>query len=154
MLKQIKNNWLSAILVAMLVGALVCVRAFEQQLFSDPLLYFFKGQTSQKSLPNIDNLSISITYLFRFAINSVISLAIIFVIFRNWNQVKFASILYVVFFIILMSVLLLFLSFDDSKFYMIIFYVRRFIIQPLLLILFLPAFYYTDSINKCENYES
>lgn len=150
MLKQIKNNWVSAIAITCLIFALVCVRAFENQLFSDPLLDFFKGQFNKKPLPAFDAVSISVNYFFRFALNSIISLTIIFMVYKNWNQIKFASVLYAVFFVILISCLLMLLNLKDEKWYMIIFYIRRFIIQPLFLLLFLPAFYYQKLLQKAK----
>ncbi len=148
MQKQIKNNSISAVLIILLIVALLGVRAFERQLFSDPLLDFYKYSISQKALPLINFSSLIANYLFRYFLNSTISVAIIFVVFRSWKQIKFASILYVLFFIILMVVMLALLCIEGEQLYLIIFYIRRFIIQPLFLILFLPAFYYQKLLQK------
>ena len=40
------------------------------------------------------------------------------------------------------------LHFSKTQDYLFVFYVRRFLIQPLFLILFVPAFFYQKSVNK------
>jgi len=148
MLEKIKKNWFTVLLICLLVAALVCVRAFETQLFYDPLLEFFKGEMTQKPLPEINFVKLSLHYFLRFVINSALSLVIIFLLFRSWSQVKFASILYVAFFIVLLSSFLIVINLNDNNLYLVIFYIRRFIIQPLFLILFAAAFYYQKLLNN------
>jgi exosortase F-associated protein len=55
--------------------------------------------------------------------------------------------LYLLFFIILVIAFIFILFYNGETNKMGLFYVRRFIIQPLFLLLFLPAFYYQKQKN-------
>jgi exosortase F-associated protein len=54
---------------------------------------------------------------------------------------------YLLFFIILISLFFIVLFFFGETNKMTLFYIRRFLIQPIFLLLFLPAFYYQKKIN-------
>ena len=80
---------------------LISVRIFEHQLFYDPFLDYFKSNFQNTSLPQFDSLQLFFGLLFRYSLNSVISLSIIYAIFNDASILRFSSILYLVFFIIL-----------------------------------------------------
>jgi exosortase F-associated protein len=146
MLQKLLNNKLKIALVSLLVIFLALIRAYENALFYDPFLDYFKADYQNLPLPEIENSSLFLGLLFRYFLNSILSLVIIYVIFKDVEAVKFASILYVLFFVILAAAFFLVLSFDEpSK--MVLFYIRRFLIQPILLLLFLPAFYFQKQNN-------
>lgn len=142
MLQKLLNHKVRITLAMLLVLFLVLVRAYEDNLFYDPFLNYFKSDYHNLPLPEIENISLFFGLLFRYFLNTVLSLAIIYVLFKDIEAVKFASILYLVFFIILVVAFFLVFSFfgEDNK--MALFYIRRFLIQPIFLLLFLPAFYY------------
>jgi exosortase F-associated protein len=121
---------------------LVVIRAYEDVLFYDPFLNFFKGDCHNLPMPEIDNFKLFMGILFRYFLNSFLSLAIIYVLFKDIDALKFAAILYLIFFIILILAFFLVLSCFDEPSKMALFYIRRFLIQPIFLLLFLPAFYY------------
>jgi exosortase F-associated protein len=52
------------------------------------------------------------------------------------------------FFVILSLVFFFLLEYTKTPDLLILFYIRRFLIQPLFLILFVPAFFYQISVNK------
>src|SRR5690606_20931714 len=99
-------------------------------------------------VPHYDSVLLHLNLLFRFVLNSFLSLLLIFIIFKNFEQLKLASLLYVGFAIVLLSAFWVVVTyFPDSK--MTLFYLRRFLIQPLFLLLFILAFYFQQlSINK------
>jgi exosortase F-associated protein len=148
MLKIILKNKVRFIVGAVLVLLLILIRTFEDNLFYDPLLDFFKGEFTNNKLPEMNQIKLFLSLGFRYYLNSMISLALLYVIFRDFKIVKFSTLL----FIILGSILLIGFVFtlhffgDENK--MILFYIRRFIIQPLFLMLFIPAFYYQKKIKK------
>jgi exosortase F-associated protein len=110
-------------------------------LFYDPLLDFFRSSSSTKKLPAFDFYKLFLGLLFRFFLNTITSLAIIYVLFNDLENIKFASFLYISFFVLLIGCFFVAVCcFPEQK--MIIFYIRRFLIQPLFLILFIPAFYF------------
>ena len=125
-------------LIALLL-LLISVRIFQRVLFYDPLLAFF--ESSKKQLPPYNGAKLYLSLVFRYILNSLISLGILWVVFKDKSIVKLSSTLLLVFFIFLLGVFAIVLNTENPSL-LIIFYIRRFLIQPLFLILFLPAFYY------------
>lgn len=131
------------LLLAVLVVLLVLVRAFENSLFYDPLLHFFKGDYLNNPLPPIDGFKLQTGIVLRFLLNTLLSLAIIWVLFKDRGLIKLSVVLYSFFFVILFLAFS-FMIFNSEKIgsFMVLFYVRRFLIQPIFLLILLPAFYF------------
>ena len=147
MLQKTLNNKLRIVQLIFLVVLLALVRAFENELFYDPFLAFFKSEFHKKPLPEFNTFLLFINLLFRFLLNTFFSMIIIYAFFNDKILVRFATTLFLVFSIILLIVFFGLLHFASQPDYLILFYVRRFLIQPLFLILFVPAFYY-QKINR------
>lgn len=133
--------------VLVLVGLLVGIRFFEQNLFYDPFLEFFKGEYQNSDLPFYDARQLFLGLLLRYILNTILSLGIIYVIFKELQLLKFAAILYGILFVLLISLFFGLLYFSENPDYMLLFYLRRFLIQPLFLVMFLPAFYYQKKVS-------
>lgn len=129
----------AALLVAVI--GLASIRFFESILFYDPLLTYFKGDYRANPLPEMNIVKWSLSTFFRFLLNTIVSLGLIWVLFKNWEIVKFLSIVYGLVLLVCMTVLWV-LFFIDQPSNMLIFYTRRFLIQPILLMLFIPAVYF------------
>ena len=142
MRKQLLNHKLRIALAMMLVLLLVLIRTYEDSLFYDPFLNYFKTDYYNLPLPELNNIQLFFGLVLRYFLNSSLSLAIIYVLFKDIEAVKFASILYLIFFALLILALFFVLSFFGETNKMTLFYIRRFLIQPIFLLLFLPAFYY------------
>lgn len=142
MLQNLLNHKVRIALAMILVLLLVLIRAYEDSLFYDPFLNYFKTDYYNLTLPEIDKVQLFFGLFFRYFLNSSVSLAIIYVLFKDIKAVIFASILYILFFIILIIGFYIVLFYIGETNKMGLFYVRRFIIQPIFLLLFLPAFYY------------
>ena len=142
MLKELlKNKKRLALLFLALLG-LIVVRIFEQQLFYDPFLSFFKLDYQNKPLPSFDGAQLFLGISFRYLLNTFFSLNIIYLLFKEIQLLKFAALLFAVLFVILTLFFFSLLLFSKQPDYLVLFYVRRFLIQPLFLVLFIPAFYY------------
>ncbi len=148
MLKKILKNKIGIVLVGFLVLLLACIRNFEDALFYDPFLDFYKSNYQVLALPEFDNWKLFFGLFSRYFLNSIVSIAIIYVVFKDFKMIKFATFLYFVFFVILIIGLFLLLIFNENGSKMTIFYVRRFLIQPVFLMLFLPAFYFQKKVSK------
>lgn len=146
-MQNLLTNKKNLAIVGVLIFALILVRAFESKLFYDPFLEFFHGEIQNKPLPEFDNFKLFLGLFVRYLINSVITVLIIYFLFKETAILKLTSFLLVVFFIILITVLFLILNFLSEPDYLFVFYIRRFLIQPLFLILFVPAFYYQKKIQ-------
>lgn len=142
MLSALLRNKVTIVVVVLLVGLLAAIRFFEQSLFYDPFLNFFKGEFQNENLPDYDAIQLFLGLLLRYLLNTSLSLAIIYAVFRELPLLKFATLLYGILFVLIITAFFMLLHFTDHPDYMLLFYLRRFLIQPLFLVLFLPAFYY------------
>ena len=142
MLEKVKINRNKIIAVGILFVLLVAIRAFEDYLFYDPFSLYFKNDYLSLPFPVFNSLSLLISMGVRFGLNSIISLLIIYCLFKDWGLTKFAAFLYAFFFVVLIAAFFVLVLFTDQYNNFIVFYVRRFLIQPLLLLLFIPAILY------------
>lgn len=147
MLKQLKKNGVRIGWGMFLLLLLVSIRAFEQTLFYDPFLLYFKQEFYTTPFPSINPIKLFFSLGFRYYLNSIISLLLIYILFKDSKIVKFSIFLYSMLGIFLMVSFFFVLTFFGKESMMTLFYIRRFIIQPILLILFIPAFYY-QKISK------
>ena len=132
-------RWFLAIL---LVGCLVLVRKFETQLFYDPILDYFHGNYMNQAFPTIDFAKHILNVSSRYLLNSILSLGIIYLLF---NEIKFVKISAVVMFLLFLPLILLYIYFIKTEFETAVtagFYVRRFLLQPIILLLLVPAIWF------------
>lgn len=144
------NKWLRYSLVVVLVIALVLVRKFETTLFYDPFLEYFHGRIERAYYPEYDLWKVVLNVMYRYLLNSLISLLIIGLVFNKKSYVKFSAYVYVVFLLLLLPIYIYLVEHYFELGNNIGFYVRRFLIQPLLLLILLPALgvYKPDSQNR------
>ena len=142
MLQKILNNKVRILQLFFLIGLLLLVRFFENQLFYDPFLEFFKNDFVKLRLPRVNSAQLFLGLLFRFALNAIVSLGVIFVLFKDILMIKFAFFLYCFLFIILIIAFFYIICFAKENYNWVLFYIRRFLIQPIFLLLFVPGFYY------------
>lgn len=142
MLQIILNNKIRLAQFLFFVGLLVLIRAFEDQLFYDPFLGYFKYDFANLPLPIFNPFQLFFGLLFRFTLNTILSLGIIYLLFKDVQMVKFAFVLYYFFFMILIVTFFFIVYYVKGHNNLALFYVRRFLIQPIFVLLFVPAFYY------------
>lgn len=128
--------------IGILVLLLVIVRFFEDVIFYDPLIEFFRSDYLLGIIPPMDMAKLMFNLTLRFWINSIISLAIIYISFRDLNILKFSTILYGVLYVTATAIFIFLVLNIEKEHYLALFYVRRFLIHPLFLLILLPAFYY------------
>lgn len=126
----------------LLVGMLVLIRVFEEQLFYDPYLAFFKNDYLYIDSPRQEVFKLTLYTSLRYILNTIISLGTLYVLFRDIGVLKFATLIYVIAYIILISLFLYFVINPRKEDYYLFFNTRRFLIQPLILLMLIPAFYY------------
>jgi exosortase F-associated protein len=129
-------------LVVLLFLVLVAVRAFEDVLFYDPYLSFFRKDYLYIDSPRREVAKLVAFTSLRYLINTIASLGIIYLLLKDKGMLKLSILLYSGAFILLIIPFLYFVINPKQEDYYLFFNVRRFLIQPLFLILFLPAFYY------------
>lgn len=128
-------------IILALVG-LVCVRIFENFLFNDPLLSYFKSNFQTYELPDFKSLSYMVSIIFRYSLNLALSLVIIWFLYNKREFIKAALWVYLFAFIILSVAFLILSNLDYEWVKMGLFYTRRFLIHPILLFILVPGFYF------------
>lgn len=141
------NKGLKYILIIVLIGMLFLIRAFEGDLFYDPLIEYFQNDYLYASMPELNIGKLIIDILFRYVLNSFITLGIIYVAFNKKSYVKFAGSFLFIAFLILLVIFVFLLKDEFRDNYLLPFYIRRFLIHPLFLLVLFPSFYYMKLNN-------
>ena len=136
------NNTAKYILLFVLFGMLVLIRVFENELFYDPYLIFFQNDYLYIDSPRREVFKLSAFTSLRYWLNTVISLGILYVVFKDKSMVKFSTLIYLFSFVVLILIYLYFVVNPKQEHYYLFFNMRRFLIQPIILLVLLPAFYY------------
>lgn len=134
--------------IGLLVGVLVLIRYFENKLFYDPLINFFKLEYLHDNLPIYEAGKLLLHTTLRFLLNTIISLAIIYVAFFDKNILRFSGLLFLLLFLICFPVFFFLIYTIENQNFMALFYVRRFLIHPIFVIILLPAFYYYRLVDR------
>ncbi|MGV9003208.1 exosortase F system-associated membrane protein [Flavobacterium sp.] len=148
MLEFLKKNKIKVIYTSLLILLLVAIRLFENQLFYDPFLNYFKDEYYNMAFPKFNVFKLFFSLGFRFYLNMVISLGLLYVLFDDKKIVKFSILLFMILGSILLISFFFVLTFFAEESKMTLFYIRRFLIQPILVILFIPGFYYQKKMSK------
>ena len=136
------NNTTKYILLFVMFVMLVLIRVFENELFYDPYLTFFQNDYLYIDSPRREVFKLIAFTSLRYWLNTIISLGIVYVFFKDKSMVKFSTLVYVVSFVVLILIYLYFVVNPKQEQYYLFFNMRRFLIQPIILLVLLPAFYY------------
>lgn len=138
-------NWL---LVIIGILGLMGVRMLEDKLFYDPFLDYFHEADKSIAFPAFEWGRLIVGHLFRFALNLFFSCLIIQCIFRNKKWTLQGAVLMMIIFSITFPIYLYCIYDRFNIGYLFSFYMRRFVIQPLILLLIIPMFYYRKQISN------
>jgi exosortase F-associated protein len=130
------------IAIITLTVLLVSIRGFESDLFYDPLIQFFKTEHLTGSLPAFDTLKLLGNITLRYLANTLLSLILLWFLFREAGIIKISIMIFLTFFVLFMIAYSYLLFYSNTADYVLLFYVRRFLIQPILLLILIPAFYF------------
>lgn len=128
--------------VVALVFCLVLVRFYQETLFYDPFLVYFKANFNQIPLPDFNPFQLTLSLLFRYGLNMLLSLGLIYVLFKDKMMIRFVFLLYLIAFVCLLFLFFFVIYLYGAENNFLLFYIRRFLIQPVFVLLFIPAFYY------------
>lgn len=134
------------ILVAVAVFGLIGVRILEDTIFYDPFQAFFHLANKHAPFPEFNWVPLVLNYLFRFGLNLILSASIVYLIFQNKQWMLQAILLILIVFIITFPIYLYCIHTKFEVGYLFSFYMRRFVIQPLILLLIIPLFYYRKHV--------
>ncbi|MDQ1098483.1 MULTISPECIES: exosortase F system-associated membrane protein [Chryseobacterium] len=139
---------LNGLLVGLGILGLIGVRIMEDRIFYDPFLTYFHEASKEVAFPAFDWGKLIISHLFRFILNLFFSCMIIYFWFRNKQWTLQGGILMTIVFGITFPIYLYCIDDRFETGYLFSFYMRRFVIQPLILLLLIPMFYYRKSLAE------
>jgi len=141
-----KNNFITVLVICFLLFCLIGVRFNEKDLFYDPFLAYFKS--NKKTFPDVDFAKLIFSHLFRYFLNMTFSLGIIYFWFKNSTYLKYSLMIFCILFLILFPIYLYQINVNFSLGENPVFTIRRFLIQPVLLFVLIPSFYYIRFSQK------
>ena len=139
---------LNFILVFAGILGLVSVRFLEDKIFYDPFLEFFKADYKVAQVPDFIWGKLMLSHFFRFALNLIFSAIVVHFMFLNKKWTIQAVFLMAVTFLFFFPIYLWCLYSKMEIGYLFTFSVRRFVIQPIILLLIIPIFYYRKKLGK------
>jgi len=135
-------------LIGLCILGFILIRLFQDSLFYDPLIAFYKSNFQSATFPPLDFWTYNLNVLFRYGLNTILSLLIIWFWFEKRSYVLFSGVLYALIFV-LCTIAFWIVEHDIiEENYMKLFYIRRFLIQPILVIVLIPAFYFQTITKK------
>lgn len=132
--------------VILCIFGLISIRMWEDQVFYDPFLQYFHKADKHAVFPEFGWIKLIFNYIFRFVLNLFFSAAMVYFIFKNRAWMLQAVILMVLVFAITFPIYLYCIYAKFEIGYLFSFYMRRFVIQPLILLLIIPLFYYREKV--------
>ena len=139
---------LNFILVFAGILGLISVRSLEDKIFFDPFLEFFKADYKVAQVPDFIWGKLMLSHFFRFALNLIFSAIVVHFMFLNKKWTIQAVVLMAVAFLFFFPIYLWCLYSKMEIGYLFMFSVRRFVIQPIILLLIIPIFYYRKKLGK------
>jgi exosortase F-associated protein len=130
-----------------MVLLLVLVRAYEDVLFYDPFVQYFKFDYLKGGFPVFVMGPLLLDLFARYIVNTVLSLIIIYMAYLNKENLFFAIKLYALTFAIIGLLYFIYLKIEFPNGYLFAFYLRRILIHPLLLLILLPSFYFQKKMK-------
>ncbi|WP_439128293.1 exosortase F system-associated membrane protein [Polaribacter sp.] len=142
------NTYIKIVLLLISFLLLFLVRGYATDLFYDPLIDYFKNDYLYTKIPKVDLWKLTIDMFFRYVINSLLTLSIIWLLFERKDYIKFTGFFLMTAFIFLIIIFTFLVKNQFENGYLLPFYIRRFIIHPLFLLILLPAFYFQKLSNR------
>lgn len=129
------------------VGLLILWRMLHQWVLYDPLIAYYQGAITPQQFPQVQPIGLMCSWGLLYYLNSMTSLALLYVWFRESRSIKFLGLCYALMGLVLLVGTLFMVQFFGSKYPMLIFQLRRFLIYPILLLVFFPALYYQKQLK-------
>jgi exosortase F-associated protein len=140
-----KARWKSLLGIGIGVLGLASVYILQRELFYSG---FYDTGAGTTKLPDFDNLKFVFSKLIRFLINDGCSLLIIYGLFRRDDFMQFGFRLFLIELLILLPIYfsLTIFAFEQTRFFLQ--HLHRLVVNPVLMMLLIPAFYYQITLEK------
>lgn len=130
------------------IAGLVGVRMVENSAFYDPFLNYFNQASKMAEFPDFEWGKLIGGHLLRFLLNLIFSLLVVQGLFGRKKWTVQAGMLILLAFVITFPIYLLCIADRFEIGYLFSFYMRRFVIQPIILLLIAPLFYYRKFLEE------
>lgn len=138
-------RWLFVILGIL---GLIAIRFQENRIFYDPFISYFHEANENAAFPEFVWAKLVFSHVFRFILNLIFSAVIVHFLFLKKEWTIQAMVLMLIVFAIAFPIYLYCISTKFEIGYLFSFYMRRFVIQPIILLLIIPMFYYRKQVLK------
>lgn len=138
-------KWLFVVLGVL---GLIGVRFLENKIFYDPFINYFHEANKDAIFPDFIWEKLIFSHLFRFFLNLFFSAMIVQFLFLKKEWAVQAIVMILLVFAATFPIYLYCISTKFEVGYLFSFYMRRFVIQPLILLLIVPLFYYRKQISN------
>ncbi len=135
---------LRILLLLLSVLGLVGIRVLEDNIFYDPFLAFFQGNYKSGTPPVFNGSSLIASHILRFGLNLLFSAGVIYGLFGSLKKLWQTVFLMGIVFALIFPLYYFSIANEMKLGTLYTFYLRRFVIQPLILLLIIPVFYYLD----------
>lgn len=103
MLKKIWNHKVRFAGGLFIVLMFVLIRFFEKSIFYDPFILYFKNDFNNLPLPDFNGFQLTVGLFFKYTLNTLLSLGLLYLIFKEKEMIRFIGLLYLLFFVLLIS---------------------------------------------------
>ena len=122
---------------------------FQMQLFYDPYQHFSIND-AHAIAPELNATHYILSKIFRYSLNDGFALLIIWGLFANKKYMRFAVIIFLIGLLVLLPIyLILSITFYPNSF-TVLNHLHRIVLNPVLMMLLIPAFYYQQSLKDEE----
>jgi exosortase F-associated protein len=125
---------------------LIVVYVFQRQLFFDPFQDFIYNPQEPR-YPEFNAVPYIITKVIRYILNDGFALLIIWGLFKNKNYMRFAMIIFSIGLFILLPIYIYLVLNHFHSTYTFLNHLHRIVLNPVLMMLLIPAFYYQQSLK-------
>lgn len=138
-----KHSW------AVFLGffGLVCVYVLQNQLFYNPF-YTYQFNPLNPEAPEIDTVRFWFSKIFRFILNDGFALLVIWGLFGSKKYMRFAMYVFLFGFLILLPTYIILVTNFYIQTQAFQNHLHRLVLNPVLMMLLIPAFYYQKSLKK------
>ncbi len=136
------------LIIVFAFALLALIKINEDIIYYDPFISYFKNNYFNQPTPNYTLFKLLTNTTARYLINSLISIFILYIAFQKKSIIRFSILFYSLAFIILITCYSIILFNFNIDLKQVFFYIRRFLIQPIFILILLPAFYYQNSIQN------
>ncbi len=135
-------------LVSLSIFVLILIRKYQSQIFYDPFLEYFANDNVAKAWPNYNSFQMYASLILRWLLNAIFSLLLLTALFWKKKVIISALQIYTVFGLVSLLLYMLQIEYELPLGEKMAFFTRRLLIQPFLVLILIPTYYYQIKTKK------